>query len=84
MQMQIPIILSRYIAKKFFVGTVIAFLILVSLIILFDFIELMRKSISHDIPFSVIIQMCLLKFPNTSQQILPFAILHGYPAHLNI
>lgn len=76
--MRISLTLSNYIGRQFlisFFGMFIAFLML---ILLFDTIELIRRS--GGIPtmtFSLIIEMALLKLPFMGQKAFPFAILFG-------
>jgi lipopolysaccharide export system permease protein len=73
-----PITLSIYIARQF-VGSVIGMLLALSgLVALFDFIELLRRSVLRpDATFGVVSEIAGLRFPYIAIQVLPFAILLG-------
>jgi lipopolysaccharide export system permease protein len=73
-----PITLSIYIARQF-AGAVVGMLLALSgLVALFDFIELLRRSISRpDATFSVVAQIAALRLPYIALQVLPFAVLLG-------
>ena len=75
--MTLPVTLSIYIGKKFIAGIALVFAIIMAIIFLFDFVELMRRGLSHDVPIAIIVGMGLLKLSSMVQQILPFAILLG-------
>lgn len=68
--------LSRYIARQFVLWLGTFFVGLSLLILVADLLELMRRAaIRTDVPFSVVVEMALLKLPHTAQELLPFAIL---------
>ncbi len=70
--------LSVYIGRQFLVGFGIVFLILVTLILTFDTVELMRRSSARpNIVFADVMEMALMKLPHMSQQSFPFAALLG-------
>ncbi len=70
--------LSVYIGRQFLVGFAIIFLILVTLILTFDTVELMRRSAARpNITFATVIELALMKLPYMSQQSFPFAALLG-------
>ncbi len=73
-----PITLSIYIARQF-TGAVIGMLLSLSgLVALFDFIELLRRSIlKPDATFAVVSEIAALRLPYIAMQVLPFAILLG-------
>ena len=68
--------LFGYIAKRF-LGWLLGILaLLVAIIVLAESIELMRRAAGHeDIGFGLVLQMALLKTPDTAQVVLPFAVL---------
>ncbi len=71
-------ILSFYIGRHFFMAFLGALGVIMGLIFLFDVIELMRRTTSHDeIGFSLIFEMALFKLPQMVQLILPFAVMIG-------
>lgn len=51
--------------------------VLVGVIVLFDSLEIIRRSYSRDIPFGVVLEMVMMKLPSLIQKIIPFAILLG-------
>jgi lipopolysaccharide export system permease protein len=74
--MKITATLSRYLARTYLVNMLLLFLALLAVIYLFDTVELLRRATKrHDVPLSLVLQMGLLKLPEVSQLLLPFAIL---------
>lgn len=73
-----PITLSIYIARQF-AGAVVGMLLALSgLVALFDFIELLRRSILKPAAtFLLVSEIAALRLPYISMQVLPFAILLG-------
>jgi lipopolysaccharide export system permease protein len=76
--MTLPVTLSIYIAKQF-VGSVIGMLLALSgLVAMFDFIELLRRSISRpNASFAIVSEIAALRLPYIAMQVLPFAVLLG-------
>lgn len=66
-----------YIAKRYLGVLLTILLVLAGLIVLFDFIELLRRAEDRDVGISILITMAFLKLPEAGQQMLPFAILFG-------
>ncbi len=73
--MKIPVTLSKYIAKQFFVSFIIVFTIIALIIALFDTLELFRRMQGKDIPSDIIMAIVALKMPYLLQQLLPFIVL---------
>ena len=74
--MKVPPLLSRYISKNFFLSFLATLFVLMALILLFDTIELLRRSASKDyMTFADVLNLGLLKLPQMVPLILPFAIL---------
>jgi lipopolysaccharide export system permease protein len=70
--------ISRYLARSYVFNTAILMLALLSIIYLFDTVELIRRASKTDtVPFSLVLQMGLLKLPEVGQLLFPFAILFG-------
>ena len=68
--------LARYLAVTYIKNFIVALGILLSIIYLFDTVELLRRASKHDdIPITLILQMGFLKLPEVGQIIFPFAIL---------
>lgn len=74
--MKIPHTLSRYLARTYATNVIFLLLALLSIIYLFDTVELIRRASKRaDIPLSLVLEMGLLKLPEVGQVLLPFAIL---------
>jgi lipopolysaccharide export system permease protein len=74
--MNVSVTLSRYLARSYVFNTLFLLLALLSVIYLFDTVELIRRaSKNDDVPFSLVLQMGLLKLPEVGQLLFPFAIL---------
>ena len=73
-----PITLSIYMARQF-AGAVIGMLLaLAGLVALFDFIELLRRSVSRpEATFTLVAEIAGLRLPYIAMQVLPFAVLLG-------
>jgi len=70
--------LSIYISRQF-LGAVLGMLLaLAGLVVMFDFIELLRRSATKpDATFGLVSEIAALRLPYIAMQILPFAILLG-------
>ncbi|HZT51270.1 MAG TPA: LPS export ABC transporter permease LptG [Stellaceae bacterium] len=70
--------LFRYIARQFLGWCGGAFLAMLSIVFLLDYVELIRRSgMRPDATLLVLFEMALLKQPYMAQQIMPFVILFG-------
>ncbi len=70
--------LSLYIARVFSLAVVAMLAALTLLVSLFDFIELLRRSVTKpDATFGLVSQIAALRLPWEAMQILPFAVLLG-------
>lgn len=68
--------LPRYFARTFFLWFSVFTLALTTIILLFDFSELLRRSSTrHNINFEVITQMTFLKLPHLLEMLLPLIVL---------
>ncbi len=68
----------RYISIQSLIGIGLAFGLIACLIFLFDFAELTRRAGNNaELGFSTLAQMTLLRLPNLSERLLPFAVLFG-------
>lgn len=76
--MRLSITLSLYIVRQYLVALAGAALVILGVIMLFDLIELIRRAAGKDgIPFSTLGLMALLKMPQMTHTILPFAVMIG-------
>jgi lipopolysaccharide export system permease protein len=70
--------LSRYIARQFTWAVLIMTASLAGLVSLFDFIELLRRSVSKpEATLGLITEIAALRLPWMAMEILPFAVLLG-------
>ncbi len=71
-----PSTLSRYLARTYTVSFFQLLGIMLGIVYLFDTVELLRRAAKFEnVPFTLVLQMGLLKLPDVGQIILPFAIL---------
>jgi lipopolysaccharide export system permease protein len=70
--------LSLYIIRQFVQAFALVLLVIMGLIMTFDMIELIRRAAGHgDIGFGVLLAMALLKLPQMTHTIMPFAVMIG-------
>ena len=70
--------LSLYIGWQFIVAFVSVLLVVMGLIMLFDLIELVRRSVTAgDLGLGTLVGLAALKLPHTLQDVLPFAVMIG-------
>lgn len=76
--MRLSAILSLYMARHFLVSFLALFAMLLTLIFLFDCVELMRRAASKpNISTSEVFELAALKLPHMGQKIFPFAVMFG-------
>lgn len=73
--MKLPITLSYYLGKQFLIGLGIVIGIISVIILMIDTVEIIRRASGKDVPMTVILELALLKLPDTLQDIIPFAVL---------
>ncbi|MEM9469198.1 MAG: LPS export ABC transporter permease LptG [Pseudomonadota bacterium] len=72
----INLTLNLYMMKLYVINFLIMLLCLLTIIYLFDVVELLRRASKFDdVPFVFILQMGLLKLPEVGQQVFPFVVL---------
>jgi lipopolysaccharide export system permease protein len=70
--------LSRYIAKQFIISVGLVFGMCVTLGFVIDIVELLNRTAGREsVPLPTIIGMALLKLPNLTEKMMPFAVLFG-------
>jgi len=68
--------LNLYLFKRFMINFLIVIIALLTLIYMFDVVELLRRSTKvDDISFTTVFALALLKLPEVGQQLFTFAIL---------
>src|SRR4051812_41629661 len=76
--MNLPLTLSRYIARHFFQAIMVALLGLILVSMLIDVVELIRRASGKEgVPFSIIMELALLRAPHLAEKLLPYAVLIG-------
>jgi len=76
--MRMPWTLSRYIAKHFLQSVLVALLGLACISMLIDVVELLRRaSGKENVPFSVLMQLAILRMPHLAEKLVPYAVLIG-------
>ena len=73
--MKIAKTMSAYIARTYIGHFAIFLLAFLSIIYLFDMVELIRRGAGKDVSFGLLLEMGFLKLPKVGQVLLPFAIL---------
>lgn len=71
-------ILSKYLARQFLisVGVVFGFCLVLAFVI--DIVDLLQRTAGHErVPFNIVVGMALLKLPNLTEKMMPFAVLFG-------
>lgn len=69
--------LSLYVGRHFIMALLGTLAVLMSLILLLDFIELMRRAGDDGVGVATLLGIALLKLPNMVEEVLPFAVLIG-------
>lgn len=76
--MRLSSTLSLYIGRQFLLSFLAMMAIFMSLILLLDMVELLRRAASKEaVTFAAVIEMALLKLPHMGQLTFPFAVLFG-------
>lgn len=76
--MRVSPTLSLYIGRHFLLSFAGLLLLFVLLILLFDCVELLRRSAGRpDVTFGMVVELALLKLPHMGQLTFPFAVLFG-------
>jgi len=76
--MRLSPILTLYLGRQFLIWVAVVFVGLCGLVLMFDVIELIRRTASRpDATFGIAFEMALLKLSDTSQKCVPFAVLFG-------
>ena len=62
---------NRYVSKTFLFWFGLIFLTVALIISLFEMIDLTKRTMQHDVPFSILFQIAFLKLPKLLDQLLP-------------
>ena len=76
---KLPITLSRYIGRHFLMAILATLAIMIVIIGLVELLDLIRRASSapRPVPFSIVLQLMLLKLPTSAEKIYPFAFMVG-------
>lgn len=73
-----PSTITRYLARLYVWSFLQLLAIILAIVYLFETVELLRRAAKlENVPFTLVMQMGLLKLPEVGQIILPFAVLFG-------
>jgi len=72
-----PFTFGLYVARRFLVMCLVMLAALTGLVVLFDFIELLRRAATREVGFALVATIAGLRVPFVALQVLPFAILLG-------
>lgn len=76
--MRLPWTLFYYIARHFLTAILLALFGLVTITVLIDIIELIRRAAGRDsVPLHVILELSLLRLPYLAEKLAPYAVLIG-------
>ncbi len=76
--MRLSTTLSIYIGRRFILSFMVIFIMLLTIILLLDTVELLRRAAAKpDVEFGTVLKMALLKLPHMGQKLFPFAVLFG-------
>lgn len=69
--------LMSYVARRFLLSVLIVTAVFAFLALSIDLADLFRRTSEAEIPMAVVFSMSLLKLPDLTQKLLPFAVLFG-------
>jgi lipopolysaccharide export system permease protein len=77
--MRLPITLSLYLGRHFLFAVLATIGVVLAIVGLMELLELVRRTADapRAVPFSILLQMALLKLPTTAEKIYPFAVMIG-------
>lgn len=77
--MRVPVTLSLYFGRHFLWAILGTLGVVLAIVGVMELLELVRRSadVTRGVPFSMLLQMMLLKLPTTAEKIYPFAIMIG-------
>ena len=76
--MNVSWILSRYLARQFLISVGIVFAFCLTLAFVIDIVDLLNRVAGKDrVPMPIIVGMALLKLPNLTEKMMPFAVMFG-------
>jgi len=66
-----------YFGRRALFAVVTSFVICMALAFVIDMVELLRRGASRDVPLGTVLSMGLLRLPNLTEKMMPFAVLFG-------
>lgn len=75
--MKMPWTMYFYFGRRALMAIAASFVISMALAFVIDFVELLRRTGSREVPFTTVLSMGLLRLPSISEKMMPFAVLFG-------
>jgi len=75
--MKLPWTMYFYFGRRALMAIAASFIICMALAFVIDFVELLRRTGSREVPFTTVLSMGLLRLPSISEKMMPFAVLFG-------
>lgn len=75
--MRLPWTMYLYFGRRVLFAVIAAFIISMALAFVIDFVELLRRTGSREVPFGTVLTMGLLRLPSISEKMMPFSMLFG-------
>ncbi|MDE3016553.1 MAG: LPS export ABC transporter permease LptG [Pseudomonadota bacterium] len=76
--MKLPLTLSLYMARHFFLAIMLALFGLTAISMLIDIVELIRRAADREaVPLPVVIELAALRIPYLAEKLVPYAVLLG-------
>ncbi len=75
--MRLPWTMYLYFGRRVLFAVIAAFIISMALALVIDFVELLRRTGSREVPFGTVLTMGLLRLPSISEKMMPFSMLFG-------
>lgn len=75
--MRLPWTMYLYFGRRVLFAVIAAFIISMALAFVIDFVELLRRTGSREVPFGTVLTMGLLRLPSISEKMMPFSMFFG-------
>ena len=75
--MKLPWTMYIYFGRRALLAIVASFVVCMALAFVIDFVGLLRRTSSREVPFGTVLSMGLLRLPSISEKMMPFSVLFG-------
>lgn len=77
--MRLPLTLSLYLGRNYLFAVLATIGVMLIIVGLVELLELVRRAadVTRGVPFTMLVEMTLLKLPTTAEKIYPFAVMIG-------